>query len=165
MDANAWEPESIRAWERPHPSQGPRRVSMLEGATEYLRHHTYRADEVRGAQAGCAECLLAHRMFRSVRTGEVIKDEFTRLHYPARWYYDILRGLDSLADTGRTEFISDPRATEALDILESRRRPDGSWAANRGYPGQTHAPMIRAGQPNPWVSRAAVRVLAAYGRA
>jgi hypothetical protein len=27
-------------------------------------------------------------------------DEFTRIHFPARWHYDVLRGLDALLDAG-----------------------------------------------------------------
>src|ERR1017187_2816318 len=41
------------------------------------------------ARARAEEFLLLHRLFRSHRTGKVAKDEFTRLHFPPRWHYDV----------------------------------------------------------------------------
>ena len=46
------------------------------------------------------------------------------LHYPPYWHYDVLVGLRTLA-SGRT--LEDPRTADALDLLESKRRPDGTW--------------------------------------
>lgn len=152
---------SNRVGAHPRSSSMHTTVSMLEAATEYLRQgHTHRADQVRSTQAGCAEFLLAHRLFRRISNGAVIKPEFTLLHDPARWHFDILRGLDALADAG---FTDDPRAAEALDLLISKRRPDGRWAADRGYVGHTHLTLPRAGQPNPFITETALRVLSAFG--
>ncbi len=41
----------------------------------------------------------------------------------------------------------DSRMTDALDLLESRRGPDGRWPVNRAYPGLTHVPPEPAGRP------------------
>src|SRR5437660_1589627 len=69
-------------------------ISVLEG----LRHFELRGGpnvrRVQAAQRRGREFLLAHRLFRSHRTGAVIKPEFTRFSYPPRWHYDILRALD-----------------------------------------------------------------------
>jgi hypothetical protein len=76
-------------------------TSVLEGINTYLAMgHSHRAEELEEARATAAEFLLRHRLFRSERTGGVIRGEFTRLHHPARWYYDILRGLDEAKDSG-----------------------------------------------------------------
>jgi len=138
-------------------------VSVIEGVTEYLRHgHPYRSDELSAAAASSVEFLLRHRLFRSERTGGPIDPEFTRLHHPARWHFDILRGLDAMADAG---VAHDPRMADALEILRGRRRSDGRWAAGRAYPGQTHLPPSRAGQPDRWVTLIALRVLGSYPEA
>jgi hypothetical protein len=135
-------------------------VSVMEGITEYERSgYSYRLPELRSAHGQATEFLLRHRLFRSERTGEVMDEEFTRLHHPARWHFDILRGLDALADSG---VAYDPRMDDALGILRSRQGDDGRWAANRAYPGLTHVAPARPGQPNPWVTLIALRVLNAY---
>lgn len=135
-------------------------LSVLEGITGYERAgHRYRLDELVAARDSGVEFLLRHRLFRSERTGVVIRPEFLRLHHPARWYYDILRCLDAFAAAG---IGPDERMSEALDVLGKRRAPDGRWAANRGYPGETHLPPPQAGTPNRWVTLTALRVLAAY---
>jgi hypothetical protein len=135
-------------------------VSVLEGITGYLRAgHAYRRDAMQEAAGSSADFLLRHRLFRSERTGAVIDPELTRLHFPARWHFDILRGLDSLA---AARFPRDERMTDALGILAGRQRPDGRWNANRAYPGATHVPNERAGQPSRWVTVIAERVLLAY---
>lgn len=137
-------------------------VSVIEGITEYLRDgHRYRADELAAASTTSVGFLLRHRLFRSEHTGEPMDPEFTRLHHPARWHFDLLRGLDALRDAG---VAYDPRMSDALEILRSRRRDDGRWAASRAYPGATHLPPLRAGQPHPWVTLIALRVLEAYGQ-
>ena len=138
-------------------------VSVIEGVTEYLRRgHPYRADELGAAAATSVEFLLRHRLFRSERTGEPIDPEFLRLHHPARWHFDILRGLDAMRDA---RVAPDPRMADAVGVLRSRRRDDGRWAMNRAYPGETHLPPKPAGRPDRWVSLIALRVLGAYGEA
>ncbi|WP_248305699.1 hypothetical protein [Agromyces sp. H66] len=136
-------------------------VSVIEGITEYLRGgHGHRADELAAAAASSVGFLLRHRLFRSEHTGEPMHPEFVRLHHPARWHFDILRGLDALRDAG---VAYDPRMDDAIEILRRRRRDDGRWAASSAYPGATHLPPVRAGLPHPWVTLGALRVLGAYG--
>ena len=135
-------------------------LSVIEGITSYERSGLdYRLDELRLARESSVEFLLRHRLFRSERGGEVIRPEFLRLHQPTRWYYDILRCLDALADA---QVPYDARMEEAIDVLRRRRLPDGRWPVSRGYPGQTHLPPPRAGTANRWVTLRALRVLSAY---
>jgi hypothetical protein len=78
------------------------------------------------AAARTAELLLQHRLFRRHGTGEPIHPSWVVLHYPPYWHYDIGHALLILARMGQA---GDPRAADALDILESRRRPNGRWTA------------------------------------
>ena len=73
-----------------------------------------------------AEFLLRHRVVFSHRTGEPAHPVLMKLHYPAYWHYDLLAGLRALA---ASVGLDDPRTADALDILESKRRPDGTWRA------------------------------------
>jgi hypothetical protein len=77
----------------------------------------------RAAEAA-AEVFLKRKLFRRASDGEVIHQDFTRLHYPPYWHYDILFALKVMAEAG---FIGDPRCSEALDLLEAKRLPDGGF--------------------------------------
>lgn len=135
-------------------------LSVVEGVTGYERAgHEYRLPDLLAARASSVEFLLRHRLFRSERTGVVIRPEFLRLHHPTRWYYDTLRCLDALAAAG---VGYDERMSEALGVLCRRRAADGRWPVNRSYPGETHLPPPVPGSPNRWVTLAALRVLATY---
>jgi hypothetical protein len=71
-----------------------------------------------------AEFLLQHRVVFSHRTGEPAHPNMLKLHFPAYWHYDLLAGLRTLAATAG---LADARAGDALDLLEEKRRPDGTW--------------------------------------
>lgn len=83
----------------------------------------------RAAEAA-AEVFLSRRLFRRISDGSVMDDDFTRLHYPLYWHYDILFALKVMAEAG---FISDSRCSEALDLLESKCLPDGGFPAEARY--------------------------------
>ena len=136
-------------------------LSVLEGVTEYRRSgHGHRSDELATVHSDAVELLLRHHLYRSERTGRPMDAEFTRLHHPSRWHFDVLRCLDAFADAG---VPYDPRMDDAIAVVEGRRREDGRWPANRAYPGATHLPATPAGQPDRWITLMATRVLATYG--
>jgi hypothetical protein len=110
--------------------------------------------------APAEEFLLAHRLFRSHRTGEIVKQEFTRFHFPPRWHYDALRALDYFRAAGHSR---DPRFQDAIELLQSRRRPDGKWPLARGYPGKVFFDLEPAGRPSRWNTLRALRVLKWWG--
>jgi hypothetical protein len=85
---------------------------------------THDADSLGGARRA-AELLLEHRLFRSIRTGHEIHPSWTKPHYPPYWHYDILQGLRLLEAVG---LLDDPRAHDALDLLERARRRDGRFS-------------------------------------
>ncbi len=76
------------------------------------------------------EFFLSHSLYKRSSNHEVINPVFTQLSYPLTWHYDILWGLRALAETGH---LSDPRCKDALDLLESKRLPDGGFPANTKY--------------------------------
>jgi hypothetical protein len=88
------------------------------------------ASTAREAARGAAEVFLSRRLFRRRTDGSVIHPTFLRLHYPCYWHYDILFGLRVMAEAG---FIGDERCAEALDLLESKRLPEGGWPAEEQY--------------------------------
>jgi hypothetical protein len=129
-------------------------------------------DRAAGSAASrAAEVFLKRGLFRRQRDGEVMNPNFLRLCYPPYWHYNILFGLIVLSEAG---FLADPRCTEALDLLEAKRLPDG------GFPAETTYYHTRASSPtgfsavswggtsrrrsNPFVSADALTVLHRAGR-
>jgi len=84
----------------------------------------------RDAATRGAEFLLRHRVVFSERTGRPAHPVFLELSYPPYWHYDVLVGLVTLH---RSVGLDDARASDALDIVESKRRPDGTWRCERRW--------------------------------
>ncbi|HUG09043.1 MAG TPA: hypothetical protein VMP13_09150 [Acidimicrobiia bacterium] len=136
-------------------------ISVLEGLLEYEgtdgAHPSVAATRLRGQ-----EYLLERRMLRRLSTGEVIDPAWTQFSFPTRWHYDVLRGLDYLRSAG---VELDERCAEAIDLVESKRDPDGRWPLENTHPGRVHFDMEEGdGKPSRWNTLRAMRVLAWSGR-
>jgi hypothetical protein len=136
-------------------------ISALEGLRYYELHGAHKGREVRKAQSRAREFLLAHQLFRSHRSGEVIKPIFLRFAFPPRWHYDILRALDYFQAVNAPR---DARLAEAIEIVRSSRRPDGRWPLQHRYKGKTYFEMERVGAPSRWNTLRALRVLRWWNR-
>ena len=134
-------------------------VNTTISALEALHHyelHAGRAKPLREAQARGREFLLAHRLFRSHRTGKVMKSEFTRFVFPPRWHYDVLRALDYFR---AVDAPRDDRLTEAIEMVRGRRSADGRWPLTHAYRGKVFFAMEKVGQASRWNTLRALRVL------
>jgi hypothetical protein len=60
----------------------------------------------------------------------VIAPTFLQLHYPCYWHYDILFGLEVLAEAGH---LNDANCNEALELLRGKALPDGGFPAEHRY--------------------------------
>lgn len=85
---------------------------------------THESDALAAARRA-AELFLDHRMFRSLRSNDVIHPSWTKPHYPAYWHYDILQGLRLIEAVG---LAGDLQSHEALHLLERARRSDGRFS-------------------------------------
>ena len=121
-------------------------ISVLEGLRSYELHRRRKVAAVRAVQRRGREFLLVHRLFRSHRTGAVIKPIFLRFSFPPRWHYDILRALDYFQAAGAPR---DPRLAEAIGIVRSARGDDGRWPLQNSYKGKTYFELERLGAPSP----------------
>jgi hypothetical protein len=121
-----------------------------------------------------AEIFLKRNMYKRQSDGKVIDHKMTQLHYPPYWHYDILSGLKMMAEAG---FITDPRCSDSLDLLESKRLPDGGYPSEqRWYRASASGDKPRGGESlvdwgptgktrmNPWVTADALYVLKEAGR-
>jgi hypothetical protein len=105
--------------ETPIPMRGLALHAKLTGSKETAK-----------AAQRASEVFLKRRLFRRVLDGSVIHREFTTIHFPCYWHYDFLYGLKVMTEAG---FLQDPRCYEALDVLESKRLPDGGFPAEKKY--------------------------------
>ncbi len=99
----------------------------LRGLALYSRMNKKRNAKTAAEKA--SEIFLKRQLFIGQHTCKVIHPEFTYLHYPLYWHYDILAGLKVMAEAG---FIGDKRCSKALDLLESKKLIDG-WPAEKSY--------------------------------
>ncbi len=97
-----------------------------------LALHARRGGGARSQRAAqrAAEVFLKRELYKRRRDGTPISPDFVELHYPCFWHYDVLFGLKVMAEAG---FLADPRCGSALDLLRSKRLPDGSFPAERKY--------------------------------
>ena len=136
-------------------------ISALEGLRYYELHRGQKLAAVRSAQHQAREFLLMHRLFRSDRTGEVIKPIFIRFSFPPRWHYDILRALDYFQSVNAPR---DSRLDEAIDIVRNARDEEGRWPLQNVYKGKTYFQMERVGGPSRWNTLRALRTLKWWDR-
>jgi hypothetical protein len=108
-----------------HRSSFHESLAPIWGLVEYHRMTGERKPLAAAQRAG--ELLLQHRLYRSTATGRPIQSEWLHIHWPHYWHYDFFHGLRELERLGR---LKDPRAADALALLKSLRRADGTWRAS-----------------------------------
>ncbi|OKS87655.1 hypothetical protein [Mucilaginibacter polytrichastri] len=127
--------------------------------------------EAKVAAERAADIFLKRHLYKSQQTGQIIHPEFTLLHYPLYWHYDILGGLKVMAEAG---FINDERCNSALDLLQRKELAKGGWPVERSHYKTSN--MLHLGADyvswgatsktrlNEWVTADALSVLKAAGR-
>ncbi len=131
-------------------------INVLEGLLAF-EQATGPSDEITAARRRGEAYLLDRRLLRRLSTGEVITPMYTKLFFPTRWHYDVLRGLHYLRDAG---VEPDERVDEAVELLRSKRDSDGRFPLEFTYPGKVHVQMEAGdGQPSRWNTLRAMRVL------
>jgi hypothetical protein len=131
-------------------------ICVLEGLLDYERAGGKSAAIIR-ARKRAENYLLERRMFRSLRTGEVIDPRWLRFSYPTFWHYDVLRGLDYLRNAG---IKPDSRVREALEVVMARRHQNGRWPLNLLHREQIPLKMeTEVGRASRWNTLRALRAL------
>jgi hypothetical protein len=137
-------------------------ICVLEGLREYERAGRKSAAVTKARQRG-ENYLLERRMFRSLRTGEIIDKRWLRFAYPPFWHYDVLRGLDYFREAG---LKPDSRMKEAVEVVTQRRHRNGRWPLNLLHPEWLPLKMETAvGTASGWNTLRALRVLRWYNEA
>jgi hypothetical protein len=131
-------------------------INVLDGLLEFERA-TGESAGVRTARRGGEEYLLERALLRRKSTGEVVRPAYLDFAFPYYWHYDVLRALDYFRKSGANP---DPRMAEAVEVIKSKRQPDGRWLLDRIHPGQVHFDLEGGvGTPSRWNTLRALRVL------
>ena len=134
-------------------------ICVLEGLLAYERAGRKSA-AVTKARKKAEDYLLERRMFRSLRTGEVIDKRWLRFSFPTFWHYDLLRGLDYLGNAG---IKPDSRVRDAIKIVIERRHQNGRWPLNLLHSERIPLQMeTGVGGASRWNTLRALRVLRWY---
>jgi hypothetical protein len=134
-------------------------ICVLEGLLAYERAGRKSAAVTKARKRG-EKYLLERRMFRSLRTGELIDERWLRFSYPTFWQYDVLRGLDYLRNAG---VKPDCRMKEAIEIVFKRRHQNRRWPLNLVHAERIPLQMeTDVGKASRWNTLLALRVLRWY---
>ncbi len=163
-------------------------INVLEGLLAYERATGGSAQSIAARRRG-EEYLLERRLYRRKRTGEIVNPAWLEFSFPMRWHYDVLRALEYFrlaadapdfrmgrdvpdfpmaADAPDARIginAPDARLREAIDVLRSKRQPDGSWLLGNTHPGRVHFALEDGdNRPSRWNTLRALRVLNWYER-
>lgn len=130
-------------------------ISTLEALAAFEAARGPRTDVSTAAARG-RDYFLRHHLYRSERTGEVVRPAFTKLSFPPRYFFDVLRGLEHFSAAGAAW---DERLTEALQVVVGARTRDGRWRAQNWHSGNEHFPLERGRVPSRMNTLRALRVL------
>jgi hypothetical protein len=134
-------------------------INALEGLLAHERATGGSAELIAARHRG-EEYLLERRLFRRKSTGEVVNPAWLQFSFPTRWQYDVLRALEYFRSVGDAR---DPRMDEAIYLVGSKQRPDGTWLLENTHPGKVHFALEDGdGQPSRWNTLRALRVLNWY---
>lgn len=134
-------------------------INVLEGLLAHERA-TGGSPPVIAARRRGEAYLLERHLFRRKSTGAVVDPAWLQFSFPTRWHYDVLRGLDYFRAAGDPP---DPRIEEAIELLRSKRQPDGTWLLENSHRGAVHFALEEGdGRPSRWITLRALRVLDWY---
>jgi hypothetical protein len=136
-------------------------INVLEGLLAH-KNATGGSSETDAALRRGEEYLLERGLFRRKSTGEVVDSSWLQFSFPLRWHYDVLRGLEYFRSAGAPP---DPRIDDAIQLVRSKRQPDGTWLLENTHPGKSHFPLEDGDErPSRWNTLRALRVLDWYDK-
>lgn len=118
-------------------------------------------DSLRDDRHAAEEYLLERRLMYRLSTGEEVGPWVNARAYPFRGRYNMLHALDHFVNASMRDGTEpDPRLEEAVSRLREARNADGTWSATIRYGGQAWFEVdVPPGEPSPWVTYSALRVL------
>ncbi len=115
-----------------------------------------RSDPVNQTISNGAEFILKHYLYRRSHNLSVIANpSWIELGFPLMWKPDVLEMLTVLLDLGFT----DSRMQDAVDVVRSKRNPEGKWLLESSYNGRFQVRIEGKGKPSKWITLKALSAI------
>lgn len=116
---------------------------------------------LREARHRAEEYLLQRRLLYRLSDGEQVGPWVGRFVYPFRWFFSALRALNYFREASLHDGQApDARLADAVALVRDAQQSDGTWMQERRHPGRVWFEMdVPAGEPSPWLTFHALRVL------
>lgn len=131
-------------------------VSVLEGFTEFKKVSKYRKNEINIQIKDAVEFILHHKMYKSDKTGKIINPQFTKLFYPSRWRYDILRCFEVFV---KLNIKYDKRMDDAFNLLLKKMDNINRFPLQQKHKGEVFFDYETVSQPSRWNTLRGLRVI------
>lgn len=155
MEDNGWNCERYRGATH---SSFHTTISVLEGLWEYEKTNP-NGDVLQAVQAKQnegIEFLLQHHLYKSNTTWKPVDLKMTKLSFPPRWHFDIIRCLDYFQEK---KINKDERMLDGIKLLGTKQTPDGYWKLEIKYPAKIFFDMEKVGKASRWNTLRALRIL------
>ncbi|MCF7924515.1 MAG: hypothetical protein K9L64_05345 [Candidatus Izimaplasma sp.] len=153
------------AWERkPQPRQSSLHTTLSVLEAFYVYKHlgcSYLIDKINEKIFDGVEYILSKKMFRSVRTNQIIHKDMLSFPFPYGWKYDILRAFTVMANLN---IPYDIRMKESLNYIKSKLDYCGRIKADKKPPGLHHFRYTKTNQLCPYNTYRVLKVLKYYSR-
>lgn len=113
-----------------HTSSFTESLWPLRGLVHFSSIPANKRKSFRGAIEKSVEYFLQRKLFKRLSDGSIINENFTKLHFPCYWHYDILSGLKVMKEAG---YAGDERCSDAISLLKSKRLEDGGFHSEAAY--------------------------------
>lgn len=163
MDEGGWNCEWVEGSRR---SSFHSTLNALKGLLSFEAATGENAD-LSEARRGAEEYLLRRRLLHRQTTGELVAPWVTTFAYPFRWKYSALNAVDYFrAASLYSGAAPDPRVEEAINVIRSARREDGTWLQEARHPGRVWFEVdVQPGEPSKWLTFYDTRALAWWDEA
>ena len=129
---------------------------VMEALWDYAQLFPEKKDEIMAKIMEGMEFLLQHWLYKSDKTGKVVKPAFTMFSFPPRWYYDVMKALDFAQLINAPK---DERFEDAINLLKKKQNNDGTWNLQNRHSGKTFFELESVGKPSRWNTLRAYRIL------
>ena len=111
-------------WSCRYSTNGPATSRTLDAWEGLGAFAVYPREYWTGGMTSVVERTAEYYLERELHQQGDRYEPWYRFHWPTHYYYDLLVGLDCLTALG---YGQDRRLGYALELLRSKRRPDGKW--------------------------------------
>lgn len=131
-------------------------ICVLEALREYETWNPKNPAAIAQSQKRGREFLLKYQLYKMPGMDVPIHPSFIKFSFPPRYHYDVMRALDFFQDC---RVRRDPRMEDAVGLVISKHRKDGTWPLQQRWPGKTYFEMEEPGRPSRWNTLRALRIL------